>query len=184
MKPAVQAVSAALLAAAVLASVVPAINHILEVDACLERGRVYDYTARVCRDDIVSSPVPRPGENLDYVSSGIAFFVVVVTASVAAALDATRLRSFRLLRRVIRWAGAALLVAYALAVLNHAAHSAWLSGGPPMLYPHAWWGQAVRSFWLSVTMFLAAIWLVVALRPTSKARAHNHASVGGQSAEP
>lgn len=153
-----------LLVAAVLAAVVPASNHFLVVDACLDRGHVYDHIARDCRDDIVSSPVPRLDENPNYVTSGIALLVVVVTASVVAALDAPRLRRFRHLRRVVRWAGAALLVAYALVALNHAAYSAWLAGGPPTPYPRAWWGQAVRSFWLSVTTFLAAIWLVVALR--------------------
>lgn len=156
---------AALLAAAVLASVVPALLHFVAVDRCLDAGGVFDYSARICRGDVESLPVPRPEDNADFVSSAIAILVVVATASVTAPIGSSRFRRFVRLRDFVRGAGVILLLAWGLVALNGAAASAWLSGGPPTEQPRAWWGQAVRCFWTSVSYLFTAVWLAVALRP-------------------
>lgn len=164
MNAAIRATSAVLFAAALAASVVPALLHLLAVDACLDSGGVYDYVARACCDDVASLPVPPPCENLDYATSAIAVLGVVASASVVAALGSSPLRRFHRVRSFVRWGGAILLLAYALIALNSAAASVWLAGGPPTPVPRAWWGQAVRSFWFSMTALLTAIGVAVALR--------------------
>jgi hypothetical protein len=77
------------IAAGLVATALPGLREWLAADACIDSGRVYDYAARVCRNDIASLPtrdfrfmrIPDTG------SVVVALFVAIALARLFITLD-------------------------------------------------------------------------------------------------
>ena len=64
---------------------------------------------------------------------------------------------------VARWVLLITFVGLGLLYLNSAAASAWVSGGPPNEYPHAWAQRSLIHFCYSVALIASGIMAFVAL---------------------
>jgi hypothetical protein len=150
-----------LLIAAVIACCIPAVKHVLAVDACLDSGRVFDYRSSACRSDLTTAPVPHWSRNPELAGPAIGLVAAGIVAAVGVASRRVRARS---VSRALRWGGAAILVVLLLLLVNTALASIWAAGGPPTSIPLAWRAQASRASWLALSVLFLAIWLPVGNR--------------------
>jgi len=67
------------------------------------------------------------------------------------------------MKHVIRWLLVILFVGLGLLYLNSSASSAWVSGGPPGAYSHAWTQRALVHFGYAVSCMVSAVMIFVAL---------------------
>ena len=72
-----------------IATVLPGIREWLAIDACLDRGAVFDYTAQICRTDVQSLPTrPRGIVRVpDMISLIVSAAAAIVLASLFVGLD-------------------------------------------------------------------------------------------------
>ena len=68
------------------------------------------------------------------------------------------------LRRLLGWAALLSLSSVALLLLNGAAFSAWMSGGPPNPYPQGWALRSQALFCWSLSAALAAAFGFLSIR--------------------
>jgi hypothetical protein len=71
-------------------------------------------------------------------------------------------------RNIIRWLLPLGLIALGLLYLNSTFFSAWVAGGPPNDYPHAWAQRALIHFGFSISLVASGLMAFVSLRTDFK----------------
>ncbi len=74
----------------------------------------------------------------------------------------------------IRWAFLLGLIASGLLYLNSAAYSAWVAGGPPNDYPHAWEQRALVHFGISISLMASGVMAFISFKSDFKWKASQY----------